>query len=247
MVYKWQLVPIEPTTEMLHAATMQTPTWDDDASRRKYAAMLKAAPQPDRNMSNFSIGDQTKAAEQLVYLLIEEIGDDPGRGGLRDTPRRVIRAWKEWAIGYRMDPAEILKTFDDGAEGMDEMVIVHNIPFISKCEHHLADMIGIAHVGYIPNGRIVGLSKLARLVDCFARRLQVQERATVQIADAMVEYLNPVGVGVMVRAAHGCMSTRGVKIHKSFTTTSAMRGVMLSKSGARKEFLKLCAMAEKER
>lgn len=117
---------------------------------------------------------------------------------------------------------------------------------VHNCEHHLADVIGVAHVGYIPNGKIVGLSKLARLVDCFARRLQVQERATVQIADALVEHLAPIGVGVLVRASHACMSTRGVKVHGSVTTTSAMRGALMEKGEARKEFLDLCAMAEKQ-
>lgn len=182
----------------------------------------------------------------IVDLLLY-IGEDPTREGLRDTPERVCKAWKEWATGYDQDPATILKTFEDGATDVDELVIVHNIPFISKCEHHLADMIGIAHVGYIPNGRIVGLSKLARLVDCFARRLQVQERATTQIADALMNHLQPVGVGVLVRASHACMSTRGVKVHGSVTTTSAMRGALMDKAVARKEFLDLCRMAESDR
>jgi GTP cyclohydrolase I len=184
--------------------------------------------------------------EALIYLLLKVIGDNPNRPGLLETPRRVINAWKEWAIGYSMDPADILKTFEDGAEGADEMVIVHNIPFFSYCEHHLAPIIGIAHVGYIPNGKLVGLSKLARLVDCFGRRLQVQERATVQIADALVKHLCPIGVGVLIRASHGCMETRGVKIQGSVTTTSAMRGALLEKSAARKEFLDLCALAERD-
>lgn len=182
----------------------------------------------------------------IVDLLLY-IGEDPSREGLRDTPERVCKAWKEWATGYGQDPSAILKTFEDGATDVDELVVVHNIPFISKCEHHLADMIGIAHVGYIPNGRIVGLSKLARLVDCFARRLQVQERATTQIADALMAHLQPVGVGVLVRASHACMSTRGVKVHGSVTTTSAMRGALMDKAVARKEFLDLCRMAERDR
>jgi len=185
------------------------------------------------------------APENLIRMLIMVIGDNPDREGLRDTPKRVIDAWREWAIGYMMDPKEILKTFEDGAAGIDEMVIVHNIPFNSFCEHHLAPMKGIAHVGYIPNGKIVGLSKLARLVTCFARRLQVQERCTNQIANALVEHLSPLGVGVLIRASHGCMETRGVRIKGSVTTTSAMRGALLEKPQARTEFLTLCAMAEK--
>jgi len=189
-------------------------------------------------------GDETGSADDIVTRLLQYIGEDPKREGLRDTPARFLAAWKEWAWGYTQSPAHILKTFEDGANGYDEMVIVHNVPFISKCEHHLADVIGHAHVGYIPNGKIVGLSKLARLVEVFARRLQVQERATVQIADAIVEHLEPKGVGVVIRAAHGCMSTRGVKIHGSVTTTSAMRGALFDKPQAREEFLTLCKMAE---
>lgn len=186
------------------------------------------------------------APENLIRMLLMVIGEDPDREGLRETPERVIRAWREWGIGYQTNPSEILKTFEDGAHGMDEMVIVHNVPFVSVCEHHLATISGIAHVGYIPDGKIVGLSKLARLVDCFARRLQVQERATVQIADTLVQHLKPIGVGVLVRASHGCMETRGVKIHGSVTTTSAMRGALLEKPQARMEFLHLCKMAEEE-
>ena len=181
--------------------------------------------------------------EEIIRQLLRFIGEDPDREGLRDTPKRVIAAWKEWASGYVKDPAAELHTFEDGA--CDELVIVHNIPVISKCEHHLADIIGVAHVGYIPDGRIVGLSKLARVTELFARRLQVQERLTVQIADALVEHLKPRGVGVLIRAAHACMSTRGVRIHGSVTTTSAMRGALLSKPEARKEFMDLCAMAER--
>lgn len=191
-------------------------------------------------------GNEEEGPGDNITRLLQYIGEDPKREGLLETPARVLKAWKEWATGYAMDPADILKTFSDGAQNVDEMVIVHNIPFVSKCEHHLADVIGVAHVGYIPHGKIVGLSKLARLVDCFARRLQVQERATVQIADALVQHLQPVGVGVLVRASHACMSTRGVKVHGSVTTTSAMRGALMERGEARKEFMDLCAMAEKQ-
>lgn len=185
-------------------------------------------------------------AEYIIIQLLEYLGEDPEREGLRDTPRRVLAAWKYWCGGYSMDPKSIFKTFEDGAENCgDELVIVHNVPIISKCEHHLADITGIAHIGYIPNGKIVGLSKLARLADMFARRLQVQERLTNQIADTLVEGLSPKGVGVIIRAGHACMSTRGVRIHGSETTTSAIRGVLLSKPEARAEFLTLCKMAER--
>jgi len=185
--------------------------------------------------------------EQIIVDLLRAIGEDPDREGLLDTPKRVMKAWKEWASGYSKSPEDILKTFEDGAEKASELVIVHNIPVISKCEHHLADIIGHAHVGYIPNGRIVGLSKLSRLTEIFARRLQVQERLTNQIADAIQDHLKPLGVGVLIRASHGCMSTRGVKIHGSTTTTSAMRGALLKEASARAEFLSLCEMAEAAR
>jgi GTP cyclohydrolase I len=187
---------------------------------------------------------EDRSADDIVTRLLEYIGEDPNREGLQDTPRRVLAAWKDWAQGYRVDPMSVLKTFQDGADGVNELVIVHNIPIISKCEHHLADITGVAHVGYIPDGKIVGLSKIPRLVDVFARRLQVQERLTNQIADALVEGLQPHGVGVVIRAAHACMSTRGVKIQDSVTTTSAMRGALLEKGPARQEFLDLCRAAE---
>lgn len=178
-------------------------------------------------------------------LLADAEGTSFGlREGLKETPARFVKAWRERLSGYSMNVGELLKSFEDGKT--DEMVIVHNIPVISMCEHHCADIIGIAHVGYVPNGRIVGLSKLARLTDGFARRLQVQERMTSQIADALMEPpVEAKGVGVLIRAAHHCMSTRGVKIHGSTTTTSAMRGVLLDKPEARAEFLTLCAMAER--
>ncbi len=184
-------------------------------------------------------------AIRAVKTLLRYIGEDPSREGLVETPARFVDAWDEWAAGYKEKPEDVLKLFVDGAEGVDSMVIVHNIPIHSKCEHHLADMSGIAHIGYIPNGKIVGLSKLARLADIFARRLQVQERLTYQIADAIQENLWPLGVGVVVRCSHACMSTRGVKVHGSVTTTSAMLGVLRDDVAARREFLDLCAMAEK--
>ena len=188
-----------------------------------------------------------KSAEDIVTRLLQFIGDDPTREGLIETPKRVLHAWREWATGYGQNPKAVLKTFEDGAAGVNELVIVHNVPVISKCEHHLADIIGHAHVGYIPKGKIVGLSKLARLVDVYARRLQVQERLTNQIADALVEHLEPVGVGVLIRASHACMSTRGVKIHGSVTSTSAMRGALLDRPETRKEFMDLCTMAERNK
>lgn len=182
----------------------------------------------------------------IAQLLNKVIGEDTSREGLQETPKRVVKAWKEWTKGYKMKPEDVLKVFKDGAENADEMVIVHNIPIISHCEHHLAPIKGIAHIGYVPNGAIVGLSKLPRLAEVFMRRLQVQERLTNQIADALDTILQPKGVGVLIRAGHGCMDSRGVMIHGSTTTTSALRGVMRQETAARAEFLQLCEMAERK-
>lgn len=166
--------------------------------------------------------------------------DAPLREGLQDTPARVAKAWEFWTRGYGMNPAEILKVFEDGADKYDEMVQVLHIPLYSKCEHHLADIFGTACVAYIPDGRIVGLSKLSRLVDCFARRLQVQERLTVQIADAIQEHLKPKGVGVLVRARHMCMESRGICQQGHHTVTTALRGAMRDDPSTRAEFLAAC-------
>lgn len=177
--------------------------------------------------------------EDNIKRLLQFIGEDPERGGLRETPRRVAKAWAHWCSGYGKNPADILKVFEDGAEKYDEMVIVKDIPIYSKCEHHLADIFGTATIAYIPNGKIVGLSKLARLADMFARRLQVQERLTNQIADALEEHLQPKGVGVIIRARHMCMESRGICQQGHHTITSALRGVLKDKPEARAEFMEL--------
>lgn len=161
------------------------------------------------------------------------------REGLLETPVRAAKAWEFWTSGYNKNPADILKVFEDGAEGYDEMVAVVDIPLYSKCEHHLADIFGTATVAYIPNGRIVGLSKLSRLVDMYARRLQVQERLTYQIADAIDTHLSPLGVGVMIRARHLCMESRGICQQGHHTVTSALRGVFKTQPEVRAEFFDL--------
>lgn len=176
----------------------------------------------------------------LVSQQIELLDPFPEREGMKDTPLRVAKAWKFWTSGYGLDPERILKCFADGAETVDEMVVVKDIPFYSHCEHHMAPFFGTATVAYIPNGRIVGLSKISRLVsDVYARRFQVQERFTNQIADAMNNILSPVGVGVLVRARHLCMESRGVCQQGHHTITSALRGVMKSEQETRDEFLSL--------
>ena len=165
-----------------------------------------------------------KRAEAAVRELLLAIGEDPEREGLRDTPARVARALQENFAGLYQSPKEVLTTtFDIGHE---ELVIIRDIEVFSQCEHHLTPFHGVAHVGYIPSGKITGLSKVARLVDLFAKRPQVQERLTTQIADAMVEILKPMGVIVIIDCEHLCMSMRGVKKSQARTTTSAVRGVL---------------------
>jgi GTP cyclohydrolase I len=158
---------------------------------------------------------------------------------LRETPARFLRAWEDYTQGYKQDPVEVLKTFEDGAQNVDEMVLVRDIPVYSHCEHHLAPFFGVAHVGYIPNGRVVGLSKLARLVDVYARRLQVQERLTQQVAYALHAALSPVGVGVVVKCRHLCMEARGVMAAGTSTVTSCMLGALREEHSARAELLRL--------
>jgi GTP cyclohydrolase I len=186
--------------------------------------------------------DEVRAAEDAVRELLRFIGDDPGREGLLETPARVIRALGEHFSGYGVDPGQYLaKTFQE-VEGYDELVLVSDIELHSHCEHHMVPFVGKAHVAYIPNGRVVGLSKLARVVDIFAKRLQVQEKLTKQIADAIHTHLNPQGVAVVVQCQHFCMCYRGVKKHGSWTTTSKLHGLFLNDPAARMELLTLIGM-----
>lgn len=184
-------------------------------------------------------GSAIGSGEDIVTRLLQYIGEDPSRGGLKETPARVLKAWAEWTDGYAQEPKNVLKHFQDGAERYDEMVLVRDIPVYSHCEHHLAPFFGVAHVAYIPEGRIVGLSKISRLVDIYAHRLQVQERLTSQIGDALSEHLKPKGVGVVLECRHLCMESRGIARQGALTVTSAMTGVMLTKPEARAEFLSL--------
>lgn len=186
-----------------------------------------------------TIQDSIKIQELLIKSLLEDVGEDPTREGLQETPARMAKAWKFWTSGYTADIPSLLKVFEDGGENYDQMVLVKDIPIYSKCEHHLADIFGTCSIAYIPNGRIVGLSKLSRVADAFARRLQVQERLTAQIADALNDNLLPKGVGVVIRARHMCMESRGVCQQGHHTVTSALRGVLKTDSAARAEFLAL--------
>lgn len=174
----------------------------------------------------------------IAQLLFNIIGETP-REGLIETPARVVKAWKEKTSGYSVDIAALLKVFEDGAEGYDEMVIVKDIPIYSCCEHHLESIFGTCTIAYVPNGKVVGLSKLSRVADAFARRLQVQERLTTQIANALDEHLQPKGVGVIIKARHMCMEARGIQQQGHHTITSALRGIFKTEPCARAEFLNL--------
>lgn len=171
--------------------------------------------------------------------LLIHLGENPDRQGLQETPQRVQKAWQHWTAGYAQNPADILKVFEDGAEQYNELIVVRGIPVYSHCEHHLAPFFGTATIGYTPNGKIVGLSKLTRLVDCFARRLQVQERMTMQIAETLMEHVQPLSVGVVIRCRHMCMESRGIQTPGEETVTSALLGEMRSNLGLRSEFLSL--------
>jgi GTP cyclohydrolase I len=174
-----------------------------------------------------------------VQTLIRWAGEDPSREGLRDTPGRVARAYKEYFRGYNEDPLQHLRRTFNEVGGYDEVILLKDIPFISHCEHHLAPIIGKAHVAYLPSHRVVGISKLARVVHGFARRMQVQERLTAEIADAIQEVLEPVGVAVVIEATHGCMTCRGVETPDVKMTTSRMVGLFRDDEKARREALAL--------
>lgn len=174
-----------------------------------------------------------------VRTLLEWSGDDPQREGLLDTPKRVARAWKEYCSGYEMDPGlHLSRTFEE-VGGYDEVVLLKNIPFQSHCEHHLAPITGTASIAYLPNERVVGISKLARVLNGFAQRLQVQERLTAEVAQCIQDHLHPRGVAVVIEAQHGCMTGRGVRTHGVNMVTSRMLGVFLDDPRSRREVLSL--------
>jgi GTP cyclohydrolase I len=183
-------------------------------------------PRPDR-------GD----AEDAVRTLIRWAGDDPDREGLLDTPARVVRAYEEFFAGYLEDPVQLLSRTFGEVDGYDEMVVMTDIRFESHCEHHMVPIIGKAHVAYLPGRRVVGISKLARLVDLYAKRLQIQERMTVQIADTLNDVLQPKGVAVVIEGSHQCMTTRGVHKPGSAMVTSRMLGAFRDDASTRREFL----------
>ena len=193
----------------------------------------------NENIIKFNPDPSREEAMQAVKTLIAWAGDNPNREGLIETPKRVVDAYKEFFDGYKMNPDEILsKTFEE-VEGYDEMVIIKNIRLESHCEHHIVPILGIAHVAYMPNKKVVGISKLARLVDVFAKRLQIQETLTAQIADTIQRVLDPLGVAVLIDASHQCMTTRGVHKPESSTVTKRMLGVFKTDENVRSEFMEL--------
>ena len=180
-----------------------------------------------------------EAAEAAVRTLIRWAGDDPTREGLLDTPARVARSYRELFEGYDADPREYLERTFEQVGGYDQLVVLRDIRFVSFCEHHMLPVVGRAHVGYLPTDRVVGISKLARVVNGFARRLQIQEKLTAEIAGAIQEVLKPQGVGVVIEAEHSCMTLRGVKTPGASLTTSHLLGVVRDDSRTREEFLRL--------
>lgn len=177
-------------------------------------------------------------AEDAIRVLLRWAGDDPSREGLLDTPKRVVKAYGDWFSGYDLDPEDYLKRTFEEVEGYDEMVVLRDIEFESHCEHHMAPIIGKAHVGYLPSGRVVGISKLARVVEAYARRFQVQEKMTAQIARCIEHTLQPRGVGVVIEAAHECMTTRGIHKRGVSMVTSKMLGDFRDDARTRSEFLR---------
>jgi GTP cyclohydrolase I len=180
-----------------------------------------------------------RQAEEAVRTLLLWAGDDPLREGLVDTPARVARAFEDWFSGYSEDPLKYLKRTFEEVEGYDEMIVLRDIEFESHCEHHMAPIIGHAHVGYLPNSKVVGISKLARVVEAYARRLQVQEKMTAQIANCIQDVLQPKGVGVVIEAAHQCMTTRGIHKTNVSMVTSTMLGNFRKDEKTRAEFLQM--------
>lgn len=210
------------------------------------AAFDKAQPGFDKWLVFPWEHSEEKSIEDSFVRLLQFVGEDPKRGGLLETPTRMAKAWRHWTSGYHTDAAKLLKTFEDGAEGYGHgstMVHVVDIPFYSQCEHHLAPFFGKCSFAYIPNKRVVGLSKMNRLVDMFARRLQVQERLTVQVIDAFCEHIQPLGAGILMSARHMCVESRGVQHSGCATSTSAFRGALLENPAARAEFFSLCKVS----
>ncbi|HKP25434.1 MAG TPA: GTP cyclohydrolase I FolE [Dongiaceae bacterium] len=208
------------------------------ATPRKPSAGSSRASKSAPRIQRPSVDD----AEEAVRTLIRWAGDDPKREGLLGTPDRVVRAWREFFRGYDQDPNSILKRTFEETDGYDEMIVLKDMRFESHCEHHLAPIIGRAHIAYLPHHRVVGISKLARLLDCYAKRLQIQEKMTAQIANTLQEVLQPRGVAVVVDASHQCMTTRGVHKPGTSMVTSRMLGAFRTDPSTRREFLAIIGL-----
>ena len=189
-----------------------------------------------------AIRPSREEAEEAVQTLIRWAGDDPTREGLAATPGRVVRSYEEFFSGYWDNPVDLLKRTFEEVEGYDEMVILKDINFVSHCEHHMVPIIGAAHIGYLPDRRVVGISKLARVLEVYARRLQIQEKFTSQVANTIQEVLKPRGVGVVIEATHQCMTTRGVKKEEVTMVTSCLLGAFRENPASRKEFMGLIGL-----
>lgn len=198
---------------------------------------------PSRISAGIDSRPTRSQAEAAVRTLLAWAGDDPCREGLLDTPKRVVRAYEEFFRGYREDPAEILSRTFEEVEGYDEMVVLKDIDFESHCEHHMVPIIGRAHVAYLPRSRVVGISKLARVVDTFAKRLQIQEKMTAQVANTIADVLEPRGVAVVIESEHHCMTTRGVHKHGTTMVTSAMLGAFRDDEKTRQEFMGIVGLS----
>jgi GTP cyclohydrolase I len=196
-----------------------------------------AAPHPAPSPDDVS----REQAQAAVRTLLRWAGEDPDREGLRDTPKRVVEAYRDWFSGYATDPSEYLRRTFEEVAGYDELIVLRDIEFESHCEHHMAPIIGRAHVGYLPTDKVVGISKLARVVEAYARRFQVQEKMTAQIAHTIQDVLSPRGVGVVIEASHQCMTTRGVHKTGVSMVTSQMLGSFRDDARTRSEFMKLIA------
>jgi GTP cyclohydrolase I len=214
----------------MHTPTLDAPTMCDDHDHDAPATATDA---------DARHGVTRTQAEDAVRTLLRWAGDDPAREGLIDTPKRVVKAYGDWFSGYAQDPQEDLQRTFEEVGGYDELVVLRDIEFESHCEHHMAPIIGKAHVGYLPNGRVVGISKLARVVEAYARRFQVQENMTAQIAHCIQSALEPRGVGVVIEAVHECMTTRGIHKRGVSMVTSKMLGTFRDDARTRAEFLEL--------
>jgi GTP cyclohydrolase I len=225
---------IRPCPALDDRASPSDPRLEKDARRGRFTPYT-SRPMHEPDLSS----PEAKEAMSHVRSILRYIGDDPDREGLLDTPKRVVKAWYEHFWGYNEDPVEPLRRTFTEIEGYDELVLLQDIEVHSHCEHHMVPFVGKAHVAYIPNGRVVGLSKLARVVDIFSKRLQVQEKLTAQIASTIWNTLEPHGVAVVLQCRHFCMCYRGVRQPEAVTTTSKLYGTFLSNPAARAEFFTL--------